>query len=173
MVVRVCRWVWVDGCEVRPCDPCARVRPCVPVCAVSRFCPARFPPVSFYRYCTCVRFAAACWRLRVSREISSSTPPSPAPLHALRSTRVLTSECQITEIPHSAGRKCFGNTFSKSRRGPTCCTCSVPLCHGLRDHLASPAHRELKQHPLQRARSQSFQDSPRALSAKPPPPLGM
>ena len=36
-VVRVCRWVWVDGCEVRPCDPCARVRPCVPcVPCVSR-----------------------------------------------------------------------------------------------------------------------------------------
>ena len=35
----VCRWVWVDGCEVRPCDLCARVRPCVP----------RLPPVSFYR----------------------------------------------------------------------------------------------------------------------------
>ena len=33
----MCRWVWVDGCEVRPCDPCARVRPCVP--CVSRVCP--------------------------------------------------------------------------------------------------------------------------------------
>ena len=28
--VRVCRWLWVDGSEVRPCDPCARARPCVP-----------------------------------------------------------------------------------------------------------------------------------------------
>ena len=26
-----------DGCEVRLCDPCARVRPCVP--CVSRVCP--------------------------------------------------------------------------------------------------------------------------------------
>ena len=31
------------GCEVRLCDPCARVRPCVP-------CVSRLPPVSFYRY---------------------------------------------------------------------------------------------------------------------------
>jgi len=29
----------LDGCEVRPCDPCARVRPCVP-------CESR-PPVLF------------------------------------------------------------------------------------------------------------------------------
>ena len=34
----------LDGCEVRLCDPCARVRPCVP-------CVSRLPPVSFYRYC--------------------------------------------------------------------------------------------------------------------------
>ena len=34
MVVRVCRWVRVEGSEVRPCDPCARVRPCVPCCRV-------------------------------------------------------------------------------------------------------------------------------------------
>ena len=38
-------WVWVDGCEVRPCDPCARVRPCVPCVP----CVSRLPPVSFYR----------------------------------------------------------------------------------------------------------------------------
>ena len=31
-------------CEVRLCDPCARVCPCVP-------CVSRLPPVSFYRYC--------------------------------------------------------------------------------------------------------------------------
>ena len=72
------RWVWVDGCEVRPCDPCgfraglcplgfgwmvvrfvrvirvpacARVGPaCVP-CVPSVCVPApRLPPVSFYRY---------------------------------------------------------------------------------------------------------------------------
>ena len=36
----------LDGCEVRPCDPCARVRPCVP-CVL---CVSRLPPVSFYRY---------------------------------------------------------------------------------------------------------------------------
>ena len=42
----VCRWVWVDGCEVRPCDPCARVRPCVPcVPCVSRLPPGVFLPV--------------------------------------------------------------------------------------------------------------------------------
>ena len=33
------------GCEVRPCDPCARVRPCVPCVP----CVSRLPPVSFYR----------------------------------------------------------------------------------------------------------------------------
>ena len=47
--VRVCVFgfgVWVDGCEVRPCDPCARVRPCVPCVP----CVSRLPPVSFYRY---------------------------------------------------------------------------------------------------------------------------
>ena len=44
---RVSAWVWVDGCEVRPCDPCARVRPCVPCVP----CVSRLPPVSFYRYC--------------------------------------------------------------------------------------------------------------------------
>ena len=43
VVVRVCvvgfvSWfVWVDGCEVRPCDPCARVR--ARVSRVSRVCP--------------------------------------------------------------------------------------------------------------------------------------
>ena len=38
----------LDVCEVRLCDPCARVRPCVP-------CVSRLPPVSFYRYCdSCV-----------------------------------------------------------------------------------------------------------------------
>ena len=42
----VSAWVWVDGCEVRPCDPCARVRPCVPCVP----CVSRLPPVSFYRY---------------------------------------------------------------------------------------------------------------------------
>ena len=36
----------MDGCEVRPCDPCARVRPCVPCVP----CVSRLPPVSFYRY---------------------------------------------------------------------------------------------------------------------------
>ena len=41
--------VGLDGCEVRLCDPCARVRPCVP-CV-----PA--PPVSFYRY----RVSAVAW----------------------------------------------------------------------------------------------------------------
>ena len=35
--------VGLDGCEVCLCDPCARVRPCVP-------CVSRLPPVSFYRY---------------------------------------------------------------------------------------------------------------------------
>ena len=39
VVVRVCRWVWVDGCEVRPCDPCARVRPCVPCVPCVSLCP--------------------------------------------------------------------------------------------------------------------------------------
>lgn len=34
--VRVCRWVWADGCEVRPCGTA-----CVP---------APPPPMSFYRY---------------------------------------------------------------------------------------------------------------------------
>ena len=38
-------FVWVDGCEVHPCDPCARVRPCVPCVP----CVSRLPPVSFYR----------------------------------------------------------------------------------------------------------------------------
>ena len=33
----------LDGCEVRPCDPCARVRPCVP-CVL---CVSRLPPVLF------------------------------------------------------------------------------------------------------------------------------
>ena len=32
----------LDGCEVRLCDPCARLCPCVP-------CVSRLPPVSFYR----------------------------------------------------------------------------------------------------------------------------
>ena len=36
--------VGLDGCEVRLCDPRARVRPCVP--SVSRVCRL----VSFYRY---------------------------------------------------------------------------------------------------------------------------
>ena len=31
-----------DGCEVRLCDPCARVRPCVP-------CVSRLPPVFLNR----------------------------------------------------------------------------------------------------------------------------
>ena len=42
--VGVCRWgslarcsLGLDGCEVCLCDPCARVRPCVP--CVSRVCP--------------------------------------------------------------------------------------------------------------------------------------
>ena len=35
--------VGLDGCEVCLCDPCARVRPCVP-------CVSRLPTVSFYRY---------------------------------------------------------------------------------------------------------------------------
>ena len=39
-------WVWMDGCEVRLCVPCARVRPCVPRVP----CVSRLPPVSFYRY---------------------------------------------------------------------------------------------------------------------------
>ena len=44
VVVRVCR-SGLDGCELRLCDPCARVCPvCVP-------CASRLPPVSFYRYC--------------------------------------------------------------------------------------------------------------------------
>ena len=42
---KLCLWVWVDGCEVRPCDPFARVRPCVPCVP----CVSRLPPVSFYR----------------------------------------------------------------------------------------------------------------------------
>ena len=37
--------VGLDGCEVRLCLPCARVRPSVP-------CVSRLPPVSFYRYGT-------------------------------------------------------------------------------------------------------------------------
>ena len=36
----------LDGCEVRLCDPCARLCPCV-LCAP---CVSRLPPVSFYRY---------------------------------------------------------------------------------------------------------------------------
>ena len=36
----------MDGCEVRLCVPCARVRPCVPRVP----CVHRLPPVSFYRY---------------------------------------------------------------------------------------------------------------------------
>ena len=45
--VSLCLWVWlwVDGCEVRPCDPFARVRPCVPcVPCVSRLPPGVFLP---------------------------------------------------------------------------------------------------------------------------------
>ena len=34
----------LDGCEVRLCDPCAHVRPCVP--CVSRVCPG-FPRCLF------------------------------------------------------------------------------------------------------------------------------
>ena len=51
VVVRVCprTTVGLDGCEVRLCDPCARVRPCVP--CVSRL-PLRYPPVSFFGACT-------------------------------------------------------------------------------------------------------------------------
>ena len=49
--VRVCvfgfGWMVVT-CEVRPCDPFARVRPCVPCVP----CVSRLPPVSFYR-CVC------------------------------------------------------------------------------------------------------------------------
>ena len=37
--------VGLDGCEVRLCDPCARVRPCVP--CVSRL-PKCFVPVQVY-----------------------------------------------------------------------------------------------------------------------------
>ena len=33
--------VGLDGCEVRLCDPCARVRPCVP-------CVSRLPPVCHF-----------------------------------------------------------------------------------------------------------------------------
>ena len=36
-----------DGCEVRLCDPCARLRPCAP--CVSRECPGS-PGVSFYLF---------------------------------------------------------------------------------------------------------------------------
>jgi hypothetical protein len=38
-VERVGALVGKDGCEVRLCDPCARVRPCAP--CVSRVCPLR------------------------------------------------------------------------------------------------------------------------------------
>ena len=44
VVARSCGCVGgLDGCEVRLCLPCARVRPCVP-------CVSRLPPVSFYRF---------------------------------------------------------------------------------------------------------------------------
>ena len=43
--------VGLDGCEVCLCDPCARVRPCVP-------CVSRLPPVSFYRYKFCYAYSA-------------------------------------------------------------------------------------------------------------------
>ena len=36
---------WMDGCEVRLCDPCARVRSCVP--CVSRLCYACVPRCLF------------------------------------------------------------------------------------------------------------------------------
>ena len=47
--VRVCVfvWVWVDGCEVRPCDPFARVRPCVPCVP----CVSRLPRCLFTGTC--------------------------------------------------------------------------------------------------------------------------
>ena len=41
--------VGLDGFEVRLCDPCDHVRPCVP-------CVSRLPPVSFYRY----RYGISC-----------------------------------------------------------------------------------------------------------------
>ena len=47
----------LDGCEVRLCDPCACVRPCVP-------CVFRLPPVSFYRCLFTVPVHAGSGRLR-------------------------------------------------------------------------------------------------------------
>ena len=48
--VRVCVFGFlVDGCEVRPCDPCARVRPCVPCVPV---CPGSPRCLFTDRYCT-------------------------------------------------------------------------------------------------------------------------
>ena len=53
----VCWWVnlGLDGCEVRLCDPCARVeRPCVPrVSHVCVPCVSRLPQVSFDRLDPC------------------------------------------------------------------------------------------------------------------------
>ena len=59
----------LDGCEVRPCDPCARVRPCVP-CVL---CVSRLPPVSFYRYSTDTPFHTHLLR-QASRRIARLAP---------------------------------------------------------------------------------------------------
>ena len=54
--------VGLDGCEVRLCDPCARLCPCV-LCVP---CVSRLPPVSFYRYYATIR-VPVCARVSVSR----------------------------------------------------------------------------------------------------------
>ena len=44
----LCVLVGLDGCEVRLCDPCARLCPCV-LCVPCVSCVSRLPRVSFYR----------------------------------------------------------------------------------------------------------------------------
>ena len=74
---RVSAWVWVDGCEVRPCDPCARVRPCVPCVP----CVSRLPPVSFYRYLKLDEFDLSSPRDDPSDTTHAGAPKGGAALH--------------------------------------------------------------------------------------------
>ena len=87
VVVRVGALVGWDGCEVRLCDPCARVRPCLST-HLSHECPGSpRSPVSFDICCACVQQSkAACMRCT----ICVGTLPNLGCLRHLRHLRHLT-----------------------------------------------------------------------------------
>ena len=103
--------VGLDGCEVRLCDPRARVRPCVP--SVSRVCRL----VSFYRY-RYLRLWENCGNGPMEHALLAGTERYRSPVRRCRSEATARIRHKIGDALRHRSLKCRGSLFWQPRRSP-------------------------------------------------------